>query len=211
MKKKKEFTEEEKQKVMINCLPHSKEDSALLDAIKEMSDEERIKLFKSPTGIMTLYEKIRKESKPIKTINISKKRHDQLKLASSIKNISMVDLVDAILNKALKSILPILVLFVMVSCSTVRYVEVDPVNMKRFQHKQKIEAGMTEREVLEMLGSPDDIKHKYMVSKGVTCWEYYKKIFCSGYRCYVYFDRDSKVMFTHDVRMEFDKTLINLD
>jgi len=99
-------------------------------------------------------------------------------------------------------------MIILTSCGSTSYVKVDPVNMKRFNHDQKMVEGLSRQEVLTRFGSPDQAFETTFGTKGAVVWRYHHKIFCShkGTRCDVYF-RNDRVIYTSNFRMEFNNTV----
>jgi hypothetical protein len=103
-------------------------------------------------------------------------------------------------------------LFLITSCATKTIIHVDPVNEKRFLHDQKIKAGMTQREVIQMFGSPDEVIQTNYIKAASIEWVYYRKMFCAHQsdRCYVTFDREDRVIDHFNFRMEMSNRYVNL-
>ena len=101
-------------------------------------------------------------------------------------------------------ILSLVLLVMLMGCANM-YTKVDPVNMKRFEHDQKVVKGMTKMEVLDLFGSPDVA---YARSYGFE-WRYYQNIFCGndGQVCSFYFNEDEKLNDSYNIRMEFNNTV----
>jgi hypothetical protein len=143
-----------------------------------------------------------------KNVAIRHQTHELLKKKSIKENISMYELIEEYIKKGLG----LMMLLVMVSCGTTRYVHVDTVNLKRFKHDQKVRPGMSQAEVLEKFGSPDLVRHSYFMQKVYIEFVYFHKIFCNNTSdsCTVAFDVNKKLVYTTRIRMEFDETLIKV-
>ncbi len=104
----------------------------------------------------------------------------------------------------MKKLFFVSVLFLLSSCTTIRYVQVDKPNMARFNHDQKMISGLSKEEVLDRFGSPDQAYETVFGTKGADKWEYHYKIFCGqlGTSCDIYF-RDNRAIYDVNFRMEF--------
>lgn len=107
-------------------------------------------------------------------------------------------------------ILLILTTLLLASCGTTKYVYVDKVNYKRYQHDQKVRVGMSQKEVMNMFGSPDNVRKTYNYGGERVQFVYYKKIFCRTTTCFVYFKGQRATDFTY-FRQEFDNSLVSID
>ena len=110
------------------------------------------------------------------------------------------------------TIISLSLLFILVSCGTTRIIHVDAVNEKRFLHDQKIRAGMTHREVMREFGSPDMVKDSDYNRATAIEWVYYHKMFCGHLsdRCYIFFDKEDRVVDHFNFRMEVSNRYVNL-
>jgi hypothetical protein len=138
----------------------------------------------------------------MKTLKISESLHKQLKEASKRSGRSIMHIVAEAIKKYLAT-LSVLILFV--GCSTVKYVEIDKPNYKKYQHEQVVRTGMSMKEALDTFGSPDSSKIDYAMGQTTITWVYYKKIFCDQFACFLNFSvTDKKLVSQNGFRVEFN-------
>ena len=141
----------------------------------------------------------------LKTIKVTKEIHHKIRQQAAQEGITILQLITKIFLKYVTS----LCLLLLVSCASTEYVYVDKVNMKRFQHEQKVVVGMDRNEVLVKFGSPDEAYETVWANRGAVVWVYHRKIFCAhqGTRCKLFF-REGKVIYDNNFRMEFNQTVV---
>jgi len=93
----------------------------------------------------------------------------------------------------------------LVSCASQKmYTKIDETNYERFEHKQKIELGLSMQQVLKMFGTPSDYKKGWRDGEDTVEFIYYNNIACSSVYCFVEFNLDDKeVVHFVNFRMEY--------
>ena len=136
-------------------------------------------------------------------IRIPRDLRNKLKAKAAIQDKTLMEFIVEILKKYLATLC---VLIMFIGCgTTTTYVQVDPVNKKRFEHDQKMSMGLSMKTIMDRFGSPGQ---SHMVGYGTGTairWIYYSNIACNSLMCTVYFDPIDKVVVGHDNwRIEFN-------
>ena len=143
--------------------------------------------------------------KGIKLVKVTEEIHKRLKQEALDKNITLFELLTRILKRHFGIL--ILILTVSACSSTKMYTKVDRVNPERYEHQQKIELGLSMRQVVSRFGSPQEVKRNY-VNQRVIEFVYYRNIACSSVFCFVRFDEEEKRVVSHDnFRQEYTNYL----
>lgn len=144
--------------------------------------------------------------KTLKNILIPMELHRLLKAEAAKQGKTIMDMLIEIIKKHLG----LMVVMVMVVGCAHNLVPVDKTNYARFEHDQKVLAGMDRSEVLQKFGTPNHSEEANWSGKNVLIWNYNRAIFCGheSENCAFYFDRDNRLFHTYNVRMEFNYSVV---
>jgi len=125
----------------------------------------------------------------MKTLKIPDWLHEKLKVKAAQKRITIIQLLTEILCRYLCLIL----ILSMIGCSSSKmYTQVNPVNEKKYKHHQKIQRGMSMREVIDKFGDPIDVRKEWALNQIAIVFIYYNAIHCNGVYCEVRFNQNTK-------------------
>ena len=138
----------------------------------------------------------------MKTLKITNDLHLKLKKEALRRNMTLMQLVIEIITKYFATLCLTVLL---VSCASQKmYTKIDETNYERFEHKQKIELGLSMQQVLKMFGTPSDYKKGWRDGEDTVEFIYYNNIACSSVYCFVEFNLDDKeVVHFVNFRMEY--------
>lgn len=98
----------------------------------------------------------------------------------------------------------LLVMFLGGCQSTYLKTKPDESNFDRFTHKQHMELGMTQKEVMRKFGSPQTVNKIWHKGQWAVQFVYYRSIYCEGIYCFVEFSEENNEVIDWNLfRMEY--------
>jgi len=130
----------------------------------------------------------------LKTIKVTAKLHKRIKLQAAKEEITILALIIKMFKTYMSTTL---LLLIITSCSST-YTKIDKPNYDRYTHDQKIEKGLSTRDVMNMFGSPQHVSRGNYSTK----FTYYRGIHCQSLYCSVTFI-DNEVTDFNSFRQEY--------